>query len=152
MVLGTAQKSSVCHYCGKQGHYKRDCSKFLADHGMSRGGRTGSNRGGRGAGRQGGAGRNGGAGRQGGAGWRGGSSWQNAGRNNGGTRHMGSLHMAQGGDDMEMQEVIRLGTAAYQNQQNQRANTTTTNTNQGKSVSFASGAEDSSGNFRPTKN
>ena len=50
-------------------------------------------------------------------------------------------------EDLDMQEVIRLGTAAFHNQQNQRANSnnTTTTTNKGKAVTFASGAEDSSG-------
>ena len=64
---------------------------------------------------------------------------------------MGSLNMAEGGDDLDMQEVIRLGTAAYHNQQNQKANTTTT-TNTEKQVTFARGAVDSTGQYRSTKN
>ncbi len=52
MVMGAVQ--GACHYCGKTGHFKRDCFKYQND---LAGGRAGNRGGGRGNGR--GAGRTG---------------------------------------------------------------------------------------------
>ena len=130
MVLGTAQKQFTCHYCGKQGHYKRDCYKLKND--IATGKVSNGGRGGRGGGRHGNGGR-----QQ---------------RGNGRQHHAGGLNTVAADATLDMDEVVRLGLAAFHNKQRQQAQTHMPTNPSNKSVTFADGAEDSSGNFRQTKN
>ena len=119
MVLGQMSDKPVCHYCGKPGHYKRECFKLQRDQAAGNGSGNrggGSGRGGRGAGRGGG--------------------------------YKLNVAQGQAVHQGELAEVMRLGMAAFANkQQQQQVNTSGMNPGNAKTqqVAFNQVAKDNEG-------